>query len=248
MENDGSDVANAGVCVPPEDVVQCEGIPRKSWMIKCVALQNDASVVVGKGICHNVDFALIIDSDNQPLGDDCVAIQIAESLSKLDIPSDWVFQLRAWHISCVFLNGASLYDHEQMHLFRVSSRALRRRSWVGAHPYESSRGRRNCDRVPKKEALLTVESIRNVSTMSCCSKNCLQRFSHDRIKALRSEMHVERSVYDRKHRQLDVHKQIHRDVDGRDMTTLEGKEVYPKAWTTIMGFTDHHFIDTRQMC
>ena len=83
--------------------------------------------------------------------------------------------------------------------------------------------------------------------MSCCLKNSLQRFPHDRIEALRFEMHVEGSVYHRKHRQLDVHKQIHSDSDGRDMITLEGMEVCPKAWTTIMGFTDHHFIDTRQM-
>ena len=182
-----------------------------------------------------MDSSLIIDSDNQPLGDDRVAVQIAKSLSERDVPSDWVFQLRAWHISRVFLNGASLYDHEQMHLFKVSSGASRRRSQVGARPYESSRGRRNSDRVPKKEALLTVESIRNVSTMSCCSKNCLQRFPRDRIEALRSKMHVEGSVYHRKHRQLDVHKQIHRDANGRDMITLEGMEVCPKAWTTIMG-------------
>ena len=93
--------------------MQCAGIPRKSWMTKCVALQNDAGIVVGKGICHlNEDSALIIDSDNQPLGDDCVTIQIAESLSEHDIPFHWVFQLRAWHISRVFLNGASLYDEK----------------------------------------------------------------------------------------------------------------------------------------
>ena len=135
-------------------------------MTRCIALQNDAGVVVGKGICHNVDSALIIDSDNQPLGDDGVAVQIAESLSERDVPSNWVFQLRAWHISRVFLNSASLYDHEQMHLFKVSSGASCRQSRVGTRPYKSSRGRRNSDSVPKKEALLTVESIRNVSTMS----------------------------------------------------------------------------------
>ena len=122
-----------------------------------------------------------------------------------------------------------------MHLFRVSSGASRRQSQVGAHPYESSRERRNSDKFPKKEALLIVESIRNVSTMSCCSKNCLQRFLRDRIDALWSEMHVDGSVYYQKHRQLDVHKQIHRDADGRDMITLEGMEVCPKSWTTIMG-------------
>ena len=181
-----------------------------------------------------MDSALIIDSDNQPLGDDCVAIQIAESLSKHGVPSDWMFQLRVWHISRVFLNGASLHNHEQMHLFNVSSGASCQRSWVGACPYESSRGQRNSDKIPKKEALLTVESIRNVSTMSCCSKNCLQCFPRDRIEALRFEMHVEGSIYHQKHRQLDVHKQIHRDADGRDMITLESMEVCPKAWTTIM--------------
>ena len=47
-------------------------------------------------------------------------------------------------------------------------------------------------------------------------------------------MHVEGSVYHQKHRQLDVHKQIHRDADGRDMIIVEGIEVCPKAWTTIM--------------
>ena len=30
MENDGGNVADAGVCEPPEGVVQCEGILRKS--------------------------------------------------------------------------------------------------------------------------------------------------------------------------------------------------------------------------
>ena len=102
MKNDGGNIADGGVCVPPEGVVQCEGIPRKSWMTKRVALQNDADIIVGKGICHNVDSALIIDSNNQPLGDDRVAIQIVESLSEYDVPSNWVFQLKAWHTSRIF--------------------------------------------------------------------------------------------------------------------------------------------------
>ena len=48
-------------------------------------------------------------------------------------------------------------------------------------------------------------------------------------------MHVQGSVYHRKHRQLDVHKQIHRDADGKEMIMLEGFEMCSKAWTTIMG-------------
>ena len=38
IENDDCNVAGGGVCVSPKGVVQCEGIPRKSWMTKCVAL------------------------------------------------------------------------------------------------------------------------------------------------------------------------------------------------------------------
>ena len=158
-----------------------------------------------------------------------------ESLSEHDVPSDWLFQLRSWHISRVFLNGASLYNHEQMNLFNLASLASRRRSRVGARVYESSQEQRNSDKSPRKEALLSTESIRNLSSKSCCSKNYLQPFPRGKIEALRSEMYVEGGVYHRKHRQLDVHNQIHRNADGKEMITLEGMEVCPKTWTTIMG-------------
>ena len=122
-----------------------------------------------------------------------------------------------------------------MNLFNLASLASLRSSRVGARAYKSSREQKNCEKIPKKEALLIAESIRNVATKSCCSRNRLQPFSHDKIKALRSKMHVEGNVYHRKHRQLDVHKQIHRDANGKELIKLEGMEVCPKASTTIMG-------------
>ena len=178
-------------------------------MTKCVSLMNEAGVLVGKGICHNVSSDLIIDSDNQPPGDDGVAIQIADSLFKNEIPSDWIFQLRSWHIRCVILNGASLYNHEQMNIFNLASIASHWRNRVDACPYESSWERKNSDKIPKRVALLSVNSIANVSTKSYYSRTYLQPFPHDKIEALKSEMHVEGSVYHRKHRHLDMHKQIH---------------------------------------
>ena len=75
--------------------------------------------------------------------------------------------MRAWHIKRVFLNGASLYDHEQMNLFNLASQVTRWRSRVGARPYDSSREQRNAEKIPKKEALLSTESIRNVATKTC---------------------------------------------------------------------------------
>ena len=139
MEYASGTSAGGGVRTLPKGVVQCEGVRRKSWMTKCVVLKNEAGMVVGKGICHNVNSDLVIDSDNQSLGDDRVAVQIAESLLEHDVPSDWMFQMRAWHIKRVFLNGASLYNHEQMNLFNLASQAACRRSRVGTCPYDSSR-------------------------------------------------------------------------------------------------------------
>ena len=87
---------------------------------------------------------------------------------------------------------------------------------MGARPYESSQEQRNAKKIAK-EALLSTESIRNVATKTCCSKNCLQPFSRDKIEALKSKIHVEGNVYHRKHRQVDVHKQIHKDANGKEM-------------------------------
>jgi hypothetical protein len=94
-------------------VAQCEGFSRPKWITKSVTLTNDAMLDVTKEICHSVNVDLVVDSDGQSLGDECVAIQIVEALCEEDIPSDWMFSMRAWHITRVFLNGASLFDHEQ---------------------------------------------------------------------------------------------------------------------------------------
>jgi hypothetical protein len=67
---------------------------------------------VAREICHSVSADLVIDNDGMPLDNDRVAVQIAESLLKEDVPSKWMFSMRAWHICRVFLNGASLYDYE----------------------------------------------------------------------------------------------------------------------------------------
>ena len=116
-----------------------------------------------------------------------------------------------------------------MNIFNLASTASRWCSRVGARLYKSSRERRNSNKIPKKVALLNVDSIANVSTKSCCSRNCLQPFPRDKIEALKSEMYVEGSVYHRKHRQLDMYKKIHWNVDGKEMITLEGIEVCSKA-------------------
>jgi hypothetical protein len=60
-----------------------------------VALTNESGVDVAQGICHNVSAELVLDNDGMPLGNDCVAVQIAKPLLEEDVPSKWMFSMRA---------------------------------------------------------------------------------------------------------------------------------------------------------
>ena len=106
--------------VLPEGVGQCKGFGRPSWITKCVTLTNDSGMDVARGICHSVNADLVIDNDGMPLDNDCIVVQIVELLVKDKTLSEWKFSMRAWHICRVFLNGASLYNHDQRHIYKAT--------------------------------------------------------------------------------------------------------------------------------
>jgi hypothetical protein len=60
-----------------------------------MTLTNESGVDVARGICHSVKVDLVIDSDGIPLDNDRVAILIAESLVEDEVPSEWMFSMRA---------------------------------------------------------------------------------------------------------------------------------------------------------
>ena len=72
-----------------------------------------------------------------------------------------------------------------------------------------------------------------MSTKSCCEKNCVQPFPWSEIEAIQSELHVNGGVYNRKSVLLEVHRQVHKDSNGKEWITLKGREVCPSAWKTI---------------
>ena len=96
-----------------DGVAQCEGFSWASWITKSITLANESGVDVACGICHSIKAELVVDSDSMHLGNDCAVVQIVESLLEKDVPSEWMFSMRVWHICRMFLNGASLYDHDQ---------------------------------------------------------------------------------------------------------------------------------------
>ena len=101
----------------PKGVAQCKGFGQLSWITKCMILTNESGYLA-RGIYHSVNVDLVIDSNGMPLDNDRFAVQITESLVEDKVLSEWMFSMRAWHIHRVFLNGASLYDHDQRHIFR----------------------------------------------------------------------------------------------------------------------------------
>jgi len=160
----------------PAGVAHCDGIPRAKWNTKCVTLRNNAGVDVANGVCQNVNPELVIDMDGRPFGDDRVAVQIAESLCEEQVPSGWVWSLLSWDIRNVFLNGFSLYDHNQTYLYNTAMDASNRRVRKGVRSYDSTRQWNEPDVPPKKESLLTTEAIAQVSMKTCCERNCVQPF------------------------------------------------------------------------
>jgi len=149
--------------------------------------------------------------------------------------------MHSWHISRVYLNGANVYDHEQTHLYRTAMNGSRRRPRTGVRSYENSRERRETNSLPKKEILMTQQSIAEVSSKECCSKNYLQPFPRGQIQAYCSQMYVNGGIYHQKSRLLDVHGQTRTDANGREMITLANHEVCPSTWYHIRGVSKATF-------
>jgi len=82
----------------PPNVVVCDGIPCAKWVTKCVTLTNKEGLDIANGVCQNGNPKLIIDMDGKPLGDDRVAVQIAQSLCEEVIPSSWMWRMHSWDI------------------------------------------------------------------------------------------------------------------------------------------------------
>ena len=174
----------------PEGMRACKGIPRESWNTRVVILTNEAREDVARAICRSVDASVVVDTNGRPIGDNHVAVQIAEILKEEEVPSGWMWSMYSWPIKRVFLNGASLHDHDQTDMYRKTVNAQNQRPRKEIRSYKTTRERRNIDIPAKKEKVLTTEAIHEVSTKSCCQRNCVQPFPRSEIEAIRSELHV----------------------------------------------------------
>jgi hypothetical protein len=112
--------------VLPPGIAVCEGLPRAKWYLKAVTLRSNDGVDVAKALCQNTDPTAVDDTVDlnapavEPLGDDKVFVQIAESLCELEVPSGWMWSIHSWDIKLVILDGVSLFDHYTTHLYNMA--------------------------------------------------------------------------------------------------------------------------------
>ena len=89
-----------------------------------MTLTNELGVDVARDIWHSINVDLVIDNNDMPLDNDLIVVQIAKSLVEDEVPSEWMFSMRVWHICRMFLNEVSLYDHDQRHIYNATIQAL----------------------------------------------------------------------------------------------------------------------------
>ena len=115
----------------PLDVRLCEGIPCAKWVAQPVTLQDEDKVDVARGVIQNIHPYMIFDQNGKSLGDDRVAIHIAESLNEELFSLANMWSIRSWHIRRVFLyDGSSLYDHDETHKYNMAVNPKRIRKGV----------------------------------------------------------------------------------------------------------------------
>jgi hypothetical protein len=231
------DIAASAILVDPvlpSDIADYKGLPRSQWITKCVLLKDDNAGSVAIGICHNVCSKLVLGSDG-PLGPSRVAVQIVNVLVVEERTSDWMFILRAWNIMHAFYDGASLYDHDQVAIYKKRLEESKSKKRASGRLYEYSGRPKLPMRITKAERLLSTEDINLVSSHICCKLNYVQPFPREKILAVRNQMWRDSDVRLRTHVKLDIHKQFHNDGNGNRVVTLEGINVCSTSWQLIMG-------------
>lgn len=164
----------------PEHLRDCPGLPRHKWNTKFVTLLNDGGNIVAEGICQSMGSECLLDSDDEPLREDQILVQIVKCLNLDFVPSDTIFGSRKWNLSHAIHEGWSLLDHLRRDQYNVAVYARDHPKRKGVRPYALGQRNHRVVRTKREDQLLTAESVNFVSTMACCSKSCCQLFPREK--------------------------------------------------------------------
>ena len=232
--------AEVGIDDSDED---CSGLRREEWLNVPVVLVNATGQNVAKGICRNVDPMDCV--EDKCLGADNVGVLIMEPLEGM-MDMGWMFSLRSWPVTCVFLERYTLAHHLVVSTRRlcVQTTVLERRRREGKRAYVTSRTNSQT-RPTKKSQILNNNSIYQLSATVCCDSECTRYFPREEALALRTEFY-NCSTRMRHAKQLEVHGQLHVLAGGSmKVVTLSGRNVCEKAWRHIFAVSKTTFYRNR---
>jgi hypothetical protein len=152
-----------------------------------VLLKDESGDTLALDVCHSVCPKLVVGNEG-PLGPNKVAVQITDVLVMDDRTTNWMFTLRAWKISHAFYVGASLYDHDQIGIYRKAMEDWNSKRRPSARPYDCCGRSMLPVRITKAKRLLSMEDINLVASKICCKFNCIQPYPREKIFALRNQM------------------------------------------------------------
>jgi hypothetical protein len=169
-----------------------------------VCSSKTTTVTIAIGVYHSMCPDLVLGSDG-PLGLSRVAVQIVDVLVVQDRTFDWMFTLRAWNITHAFYDGVSLYDHDQVAIYKKALEESKSKKHASGRQYEYSGRPKLPMRITKAKRLLLMEDINLVSSHICYKLNCVQPFPREKILAVRNQMWRDSNVRLKMHIKLDVH-------------------------------------------
>ena len=85
-----------------------------------------------------------------------------------------MFTLWVWNIIHAFYAGVSLYDHDQVAIYKKTLEDLKSRKRVGRKQYEYCGRPTLPQQTTKVERLLSTKDINLVSNNVCGKQNCVQ--------------------------------------------------------------------------
>ena len=113
-----SEDESAVVAPVDPDVPEFNVIPRRLWEGRTVSLHNGSGVRIAEGLLRNPRSSAILGSSG-PLGDSQVVVQVSTTFVPVEAPDEWRYSFKPWPIQQVFLDGVSLFHHNQRDIFNV---------------------------------------------------------------------------------------------------------------------------------
>ena len=179
MDFSGEDKGHINALVNP-DLPEFLVIRPRLWVGKTVSLHNGSGVRIAEGLVRNLRSNAIVGSAG-PLGDSQVFVQVSHTFVEEEAPDEWRYSFKSWPIQQVFLEGVSLFHHNERNAYNIW--LIERSRPLGGRTRTYDNSTRNTPLPLSRNAqfLMTPQSINAVASNTCCTQSCVQHYPRAKI-------------------------------------------------------------------